>query len=248
MESGGEDLRRLRQMKPLLENHNSLPPSHKRKRHKAIRQPSADNISLYEELANSEGSLPIPPPELIDSGGCDTTSSLDLETKPRKPRKRSSSKGHHHSYQSNLVIYTTTTSGNADAAKPFQDQESPISGYGGETSADFSSFTTKTDMSLQQPLSSQVPIFGTTKTASRNDSAASIIREAVTPERVFKVIFIGDTCVGKSSLISRFCRNQFLLSGSSSTVGVDFQTRSVMVGDASVCLQCWDTAGQERYR
>ena len=71
MESGSEDLRRLRQMKPLvLHDHEnstttglakdhenetdetaSFPLQHKRRRHKAYRQSS--NISLYEELANS---------------------------------------------------------------------------------------------------------------------------------------------------------------------------------------------------
>ena len=67
------------------------------------------------------------------------------------------------------------------------------------------------------------------------------------PERVFKVIFIGDSCVGKSSLIKRFCTGKFE-PGLKSTIGVDFHTRSLIVEDESICLQCWDTAGQERYR
>ena len=61
MESAGEDLRRLRRMKPLQppdvtsESEEAALPvlQHKRRRHKAIRQSSADNVSLYEELANS---------------------------------------------------------------------------------------------------------------------------------------------------------------------------------------------------
>lgn len=67
------------------------------------------------------------------------------------------------------------------------------------------------------------------------------------PERVYKVIFIGDSSVGKSSLITRFCSGEFK-PGLKSTIGVDFHTRSILVEDQSVCLQCWDTAGQERYR
>ncbi|TRY68944.1 hypothetical protein TCAL_03773 [Tigriopus californicus] len=67
------------------------------------------------------------------------------------------------------------------------------------------------------------------------------------PERVYKVIFIGDSSVGKSSLITRFCSGKFQ-PGLKSTIGVDFHTRSILVEDQSVCLQCWDTAGQERYR
>ena len=69
------------------------------------------------------------------------------------------------------------------------------------------------------------------------------------PERVFKVIFIGDSSVGKTSLIRRFCRGAYAPEGLRSTIGVDFHTRSLLVERQTVvCLQCWDTAGQERYR
>ena len=71
---------------------------------------------------------------------------------------------------------------------------------------------------------------------------------AANPERVFKVIFIGDSSVGKTSLIRRFCRGAFTPEGLRSTIGVDFHTRSLLVERQTVCLQCWDTAGQERYR
>ncbi len=83
-------------------------------------------------------------------------------------------------------------------------------------------------------------------TSSSTDTAvsSSVMRS---PERVFKLIFIGDSCVGKTSLVTRFCRDHFE-SDVRSTVGVDFHTRAVLVGEQSVCLQCWDTAGQERYR
>ena len=72
----------------------------------------------------------------------------------------------------------------------------------------------------------------------------------LTPERVFKVIFVGDTCVGKSSLIRRICQPSGWSGpfGIKSTIGVDFQTRSLVVDQTSICIQCWDTAGQERYR
>lgn len=57
MESGGEDLRRLRQMKPLVQVEPTV--SHKRRRHKAYRQSSS--LSLYDELANSiEEDSPLP--------------------------------------------------------------------------------------------------------------------------------------------------------------------------------------------
>ncbi|CAA7410170.1 unnamed protein product [Spirodela intermedia] len=64
---------------------------------------------------------------------------------------------------------------------------------------------------------------------------------------LFKVVLIGDSGVGKSNLLSRFTRNEFSLE-SKSTIGVEFATRSIRVGDKVIKAQIWDTAGQERYR
>ena len=47
---------------------------------------------------------------------------------------------------------------------------------------------------------------------------------------LFKVVLIGDSGVGKSNLLSRFTRNEFNLE-SKSTIGVEFATRSIQVGD-----------------
>ncbi|KAK7480081.1 hypothetical protein BaRGS_00028718 [Batillaria attramentaria] len=62
-----------------------------------------------------------------------------------------------------------------------------------------------------------------------------------------RVVFVGDSGVGKSSFIHRFCNNQFRASYAA-TIGVDFQIRALTVGDSTIVLQLWDTAGQERYR
>eukprot|EP00252_Welwitschia_mirabilis_P028110 TRINITY_DN9996_c0_g1_i1.p1 TRINITY_DN9996_c0_g1~~TRINITY_DN9996_c0_g1_i1.p1 ORF type:complete len:217 (-),score=45.93 TRINITY_DN9996_c0_g1_i1:154-804(-) len=64
---------------------------------------------------------------------------------------------------------------------------------------------------------------------------------------VFKVVLIGDSAVGKSQILSRFARNEFSLD-SKATIGVEFQTRTVVIEHKSVKAQIWDTAGQERYR
>lgn len=60
-------------------------------------------------------------------------------------------------------------------------------------------------------------------------------------------MLIGDSGVGKSSLLSRFTRNEFNLE-SKSTIGVEFATRSIEVDGKTIKAQIWDTAGQERYR
>ena len=63
---------------------------------------------------------------------------------------------------------------------------------------------------------------------------------------VFKVVLIGDSAVGKSQLLARFARNEFNLD-SKATIGVEFQTRTLVIEHKSVKAQIWDTAGQERY-
>jgi Ras-related protein Rab-11A len=62
---------------------------------------------------------------------------------------------------------------------------------------------------------------------------------------VFKVVLIGDSAVGKSQLLARFSRNEFSLE-SKATIGVEFQTRTIVVDEKTIKAQIWDTAGQER--
>ncbi|XP_060906183.1 ras-related protein Rab-42b [Labrus mixtus] len=64
----------------------------------------------------------------------------------------------------------------------------------------------------------------------------------------FRIIMLGDSTVGKSSLLKRFTENLFLES-INQTVGVDFYVHFLEVEPGvRVKLQFWDTAGQERFR
>ncbi|XP_028985417.1 ras-related protein Rab-42b [Betta splendens] len=64
----------------------------------------------------------------------------------------------------------------------------------------------------------------------------------------FRIIMLGDSTVGKSSLLKRYTEDLFLES-LNQTVGVDFYVHFVEVEpEVRVKLQFWDTAGQERFR
>ena len=66
-------------------------------------------------------------------------------------------------------------------------------------------------------------------------------------EVMFKLVIIGNTHVGKTSLMLRYAENIFRTKHIS-TIGVDFKIVKVRVGDTCVKLQIWDTAGQDRFR
>jgi len=63
----------------------------------------------------------------------------------------------------------------------------------------------------------------------------------------FKIILLGDSSVGKTSLILRFCDNKFIEIGTS-TIGVDTKTKDIRHNGKKIELEIWDTAGQERFK
>ncbi|XP_062814559.1 ras-related protein Rab-36 isoform X2 [Anolis carolinensis] len=64
---------------------------------------------------------------------------------------------------------------------------------------------------------------------------------------VSKVVVVGDLCVGKTSLINRFCKNAFDRSYKA-TIGVDFEIERFEILGVPYSLQIWDTAGQEKFK
>ena len=62
-----------------------------------------------------------------------------------------------------------------------------------------------------------------------------------------KVVFLGDTAVGKSCLAVRFVRNEFF-EFQEPTIGAAFLGKNINLNDKRYKFEIWDTAGQERYR
>ncbi|KAM9498416.1 ras-related protein Rab-6A-like isoform 2-T2 [Salvelinus alpinus] len=67
------------------------------------------------------------------------------------------------------------------------------------------------------------------------------------PLRKFKLVFLGEQSVGKTSLITRFMYDSFD-NTYQATIGIDFLSKTMYLEDRTIRLQLWDTAGQERFR
>ena len=66
-------------------------------------------------------------------------------------------------------------------------------------------------------------------------------------EYLFKILLVGNSNVGKSSLFLRFV-DEIWKENFVPTIGVDFKIKSIKIDNKIIKLQIWDTAGQERFR
>lgn len=69
----------------------------------------------------------------------------------------------------------------------------------------------------------------------------------VTGLNKYKLVFLGEQAVGKTSIITRFMYDTFD-NNYQATIGIDFLSKTLHLEDRTVRLQLWDTAGQERFR
>lgn len=69
-----------------------------------------------------------------------------------------------------------------------------------------------------------------TKNESNSETSAAklVVHQKLAHPRIFKVIVIGDSNVGKTTLTYRFCEGKFL-EKAEATIGVDFRSRSVNI-------------------
>ena len=62
-----------------------------------------------------------------------------------------------------------------------------------------------------------------------------------------KVIFVGDACTGKTSIINRIIDNPFNDTYEVS-IGIDFMSKNIRFRGQNIKIQIWDSAGQEKYK
>merc|ERR1711907_526096 len=85
---------------------------------------------------------------------------------------------------------------------------------------------------------------GTFRHTHNTMSAAS---QHLSPLSKYKLVYLGDQSVGKTSIITRFMYDTFD-NTYQATIGIDFLSKTMYLEDRTVRLQLWDTAGQERFR
>jgi Ras-related protein Rab-6A len=78
-------------------------------------------------------------------------------------------------------------------------------------------------------------------------STGNIGGEGGTEKLKFKIVFLGNQSVGKTSMIHRFIYDSFD-DNYQATIGIDFMSQKVYVEDKIIVLNLWDTAGQERFK
>ncbi|KAJ1728601.1 Ras- protein Rab-18 [Coemansia sp. RSA 2049] len=84
---------------------------------------------------------------------------------------------------------------------------------------------------------------------SSSSTASPVPTAAPEIASTFKILLVGDSNVGKSSILLRFTDDHFLPpEDTSATIGVDFKVKMHDVDGKRYKLTIWDTAGQERFR
>jgi len=92
-------------------------------------------------------------------------------------------------------------------------------------------------------MSSEKPAATTKAPAAKRPTSST----SLAPLAKYKLVFLGDQSVGKTSIITRFMYDNFDRHYQA-TIGIDFLSKTMYLEDRTVRLQLWDTAGQERFR
>ena len=83
------------------------------------------------------------------------------------------------------------------------------------------------------------------KIDEENENIERNLSESEQYDKSIKVIILGDSYVGKSSLINRLINNKFV--ELSNTLSIEYHTYVISINGYKIRMQIWDTAGQEKF-
>ena len=96
-----------------------------------------------------------------------------------------------------------------------------------------------------QPVSARGSV--TEHSTAKSAVVKSSTNRHIRPDVEFKLMMLGDSGVGKTAILRRYCDDNFDAKWIN-TIGIDFKMKNVEIEDKRVRLQIWDTAGQERFQ
>ena len=94
---------------------------------------------------------------------------------------------------------------------------------------------------MVQHLNYMIPNSNTTQTNYKQ------LEQKQSYDYLIKLLIIGDSGVGKSSILLQFVENTFT-DNFISTIGIDFRVRTIVIDGKRIKLQVWDTGGQDRFK
>ncbi|KDE07987.1 hypothetical protein MVLG_01692 [Microbotryum lychnidis-dioicae p1A1 Lamole] len=150
---------------------------------------------------------------------------------------------------SNLTDQTASTSAPAaTTTEATTEASTAAAGEEGPSSSTEPPSATSTTAATTSATSPSVTRASVTSTPPATTAAAPQTSEfAHAALKKFKLVFLGEQSVGKTSLITRFMYDTFD-NTYQATIGIDFLSKTMYLEDRTVRLQLWDTAGQERFR
>ena len=66
-------------------------------------------------------------------------------------------------------------------------------------------------------------------------------------KNLLKIVVLGDSGVGKTTLLQQYLNGKAAVGHSKPTIGADFSKKEMLIDNTVVTLQIWDTAGQEKF-
>ncbi|XP_023205571.1 ras and EF-hand domain-containing protein-like isoform X2 [Xiphophorus maculatus] len=109
-------------------------------------------------------------------------------------------------------------------------------------------FTVSTEVSsTKKSQVKKTPVSPRCQPVGREAKPKAKERAVFAPDRLFKVVLVGNSSVGKTSLLRSFCEGRFHPS-TTATVGIDYSVKTLTLDNMQIAMQLWDTAGQERFR